>query len=94
MGIPVAERDMWVGGAPAIDREEEKDRLSKVMEVGAKGIKELERRERERQIEEAQRTRQNNPTDPKEALIDQVWEDRSVGREMLNGDQCQAYIIE
>ena len=72
MSIPVAERDMWVGGAPAMNRDEEKDRLSKVMEVGARGIKDLERKDRERLAEKSQREKRNNPVDPKEALIDQV----------------------
>lgn len=31
------ERDMWVGGGPTVDREAEKDRLSKVVSGGAEG---------------------------------------------------------
>ncbi len=34
MSIPAAERDMWVGRAPAPDREAEKDRLCKVLHTG------------------------------------------------------------
>ena len=67
-----AERDMWVGGAPAPDRDLEKERLSKVMEVGVKGLRDRERREAERQAQALERTARNNPKDAKEALIDQV----------------------
>ena len=67
-----AERDMWVGGAPAPNRELEKDHLSKLMEVGAKGMKELERKEAERKELALRRNAECNPVNPKEALIDQV----------------------
>ena len=63
---------MWVGGAPAPDRDLEKERLSKVMEVGVKGLRDRERREAERQAQALERTARNNPKDAKEALIDQV----------------------
>jgi hypothetical protein len=63
---------MWVGGAPAPNRELEKDHLCKVMEVGAKGIKEMERKEAERKAEVLRQKIESNPIDPREALIDQV----------------------
>ena len=63
---------MWIGGAPAPDREIEKDRLSKVMEIGVKGIRELELKEAERKQEVLRRRAESNPSNAKEALIGQV----------------------
>ena len=42
------------------------------MEVGAKGIKEMERKEAERKAEVLRQKIESNPIDPREALIDQV----------------------
>jgi hypothetical protein len=84
MMIEPVERDMWAGCAPGPDREAEKDRLSKVMELGAKQLKAIELREAEQRADLL--CREADPVKPlelKEELIDQVVREIRERREFL-----------
>lgn len=69
------ERDMWVGGGPTVDREAEKDRLSKVMEYGSKGAKEMEAKMAAMKREALAKAERAKRVDVKEDLIDQIVEE-------------------
>ncbi|PNW83903.1 hypothetical protein CHLRE_04g216150v5 [Chlamydomonas reinhardtii] len=66
------ERDLFVGGAPVTDREAEKDRLSKLMELGAKGAAEMDARMAAMRKEAKERAAKAARVDVKEAKIDQI----------------------
>ncbi|GAX81469.1 hypothetical protein CEUSTIGMA_g8898.t1 [Chlamydomonas eustigma] len=84
MNIEPVEREMWAGCAPGPDREAEKERLSKVMELGAKQLKAMELREAERRADLLRRQADPiKPVDLKEELIDQVVEEIRERREFL-----------
>mmetsp|Transcript_4547 Transcript_4547/g.12434 ORF Transcript_4547/g.12434 Transcript_4547/m.12434 type:complete len:240 (+) Transcript_4547:126-845(+) len=80
--MPANEREQFIGGRPAPDRAIEKDRLAQLMELGAKGVKDLER---QKAAQEAARlaAAQRRPVDPKEALIDELVSEIQERREFL-----------
>ncbi|GIL70556.1 hypothetical protein Vretimale_3670 [Volvox reticuliferus] len=66
------ERDMFRGGPPAPNREVEKDRLSKVMELGAKGARELDEKMAAMKREARERAEKAKRVDVREEMIDQI----------------------
>ncbi|KAF5842779.1 hypothetical protein DUNSADRAFT_5151 [Dunaliella salina] len=80
--MPANEREQFVGVRPAPDRALEKDRLAQLMELGAKGVKEVES---QKAAQEAARlaAARRKPVDPKEALIDELILEIQERREFL-----------
>ncbi|GLC42172.1 hypothetical protein PLESTB_000638400 [Pleodorina starrii] len=66
------EREMFRGGAPAPNREAEKDRLSKVMELGSKGAREMEEKMAAMKREARERAERAKRLDVREEMIDQI----------------------
>lgn len=79
------EREMFVGGAPLPDREAEKDRLSRVMEYGPKGAREMEERTAAMKQAAMQRIARNKRVDVKEEMIDLIIDEIRERREFLEG---------
>mmetsp|Transcript_26863 Transcript_26863/g.58615 ORF Transcript_26863/g.58615 Transcript_26863/m.58615 type:complete len:240 (+) Transcript_26863:207-926(+) len=99
MRITPPERDMFTGVAPGPDREAEKDRLSKVMEHGAKGARELERKMAEMKAAALERAARSKVVDVREEMIDLIVDEIRERREFLEqmraagkGQQYEAQI--
>ncbi|KAG2496835.1 hypothetical protein HYH03_005240 [Edaphochlamys debaryana] len=67
-----AEREMFVGGAPVVDREAEKDRLSRVMELGPKGVREMDAKLAAMKKEAQLKADRAKRADVREDMIDQI----------------------
>ncbi|MEW5317004.1 MAG: hypothetical protein WDW38_008338 [Sanguina aurantia] len=76
-------REQYPGSAPAPDREVEKGRLQALMEMGPKGVADMEAKLLRLQKAAMEPARQPRPEEAREAMIDQVVEEIRERREFL-----------